>query len=280
MMNCRSTITHSPYWLFFFFLSLSFPQDWQRLSSTSLTKGGVRMFEGTCIIQPRYELQIFYEMDRKFHLLFQYKANLTSFSNVYQEKTRTQIAAGASAPAANTAPEIWHGKCSLGIEGRVFDANLSLDVPNCRFGRSVCTFVVHCSIAWDIALQVQEGWRNGTPLSDQQVVVEEVKAFRTNLMTQYKITATLPLTAAGDAKPTTLLRASTNELNKQPTRAAPADHDDAPRATTQFTLVINARNIKQGGPMRYCLSYFFDVSKSGPQPAANSQSSAQIELLE
>ena len=172
--------------------------DWQRLSSTTLMKGGgVRLFEGTAVIQPRYELQIFYEMEKKFHLLFHYRANLTSFSSIYLEKDKQ--AAARAAELAPAHPELWHGKCALGLEGRCFDASLSLDVPACKFGKGVCTFVIHCSIAWDVGIQVQEGWRNGTPLPDNQVVVEELKNFRTNAMTQYKITTTLPSSAAAHA---------------------------------------------------------------------------------
>jgi len=181
--------------------------DWQRLSATSLSKGGgVKLFEGTAVIQPRYELQIFYEMEKKFHLLFFYRANLTSFSNIYLEKDKSAAAAAASAAnnaaaqgASGAHPELWHGKCALGLEGRCFDANLSLDVPACRFGKGVCTFIIHCSVAWDVAIQMQEGWRNGTPLPENQVVVEELKNFRTQAMTQYKITTTLPSSAAAHA---------------------------------------------------------------------------------
>jgi hypothetical protein len=299
--------------------------DWQRLSSSALAKTatgnhGTKVFEGQAVIQPKYELQIFYEMDKKFHLLFNYKANLTSFSNVYQETSKrdserlAQEAALVAKQNSALSPDLWHGKCVLGIEGRVFDASLSLDVPNCRFGKQVCTFVIHCSIQWDIALQVQEGWKNGTPLPENMVVVEEVKAFRTHLMTQYKITTTLPATAAlvPAASPVEKLRqltiskpaaapspssgshvvaldfvntltenvakreAAKNQSNKLPINKGPEVEEEL-KASTKFTLVINARNIKQGGPMRYALSYYFDVAKAGTK--AENRSNATIEEI-
>ena len=285
------------------------------------------------MIQPRYELQIFYETDKKFHLLYYYKANLTSFSNVYLEKDKAKAAAAAAAATKHpslAAPDLWHGKCSLGIEGRAFDANLSLDVPNCKFGKSVCVFVIHVSVAWDVALQVQEGWKNGSPLQDNQVVVEEMKNFRNGHMTQYKITTTLPATAALESRPAASAAASAADEPRSPQNrlrsavagvvrgigsptaaagvAAAADFANAlsdgadkrraedaaaaaaggaghrrrptnlitasaapdpeeSKASTQFVLVINARNIKTGGPMRYCLSYYFDVAKVGVREA-------------
>jgi hypothetical protein len=297
--------------------------DWQRLSAQTLAKNGltgVKMFEGTCIIQPKYELQIFYEMDKKFHLLYFYKANLTSFSNVYLEKDKGAVTAGYN-PALNQ--DLWHGKCVLGIEGRAFDANLSLDIPNCKFGKQVCTFLIHVSIAWDVAIQVQEGWKNGTPLPENQVLVEELKAFRTHLMTQYRVTVTLPATASLEPSPRSSAAAAKREVaelmspssgfaasikagmaandavsspdakrkadsaerkrkesNKIPYTTGP-DTDEAPVASTQFVVVINARNIKQGGPMRYCLSYYFDVARVGTSGAAASSGGAmplQIEV--
>lgn len=283
------------------------------------------------LIQPRYDLQIFYEHDKKFHLLFYYRANLTSFSNVYLEKDKAAAVAAASSSSTSSflTQDLWHGKCVLGIEGRVFDANLSLDVPAFKFGRALCIFIIHCSTAWDVALQVQEGWRNGTPLPDNQVVVEEMKNARTALMTQYKITTTLPPTAMLNpvaeeprASPSNKLRSAIGAVmgasNSMPAgvqaaadfansladgpekrraleeaeRRRRADNkipyssgsssggagkdDDAPKASTQYVLVINARNIKQGGPMRYCLSYFFDVAKTGQQAATTNQAQLQI----
>ena len=297
-----------------------------------VTKMSKPVVVGNCVIQPRYDLQIFYEHDKKFHLLFYYRANLTSFSNVYLEKDKAAAVAAASSSSTSSflTQDLWHGKCVLGIEGRVFDANLSLDVPACKFGRSLCIFIIHVSTAWDVALQVQEGWRNGTPLQDNQVVVEEMKNARTQLMTQYKITTTLPATAMLNpvpeeprSSPTNKLRSAVSSVIGAGSSSMPAGvqaaadfanslaegpekrraleeaerrrridnkipyatsgsgsgggkDDDAPKASTQYVLVINARSIKQGGPMRYCLSYFFDVAKTGQQAATTNQAQLQL----
>jgi len=291
--------------------------DWQRLNSASLGKTGVKMFEGTCIIQPRYELQIFYEMDKKFFLLYSYKANLTSFSNVYLANRPK-----SSSTQASQQQDLWHGKCVLGIEGRAFDASLSLDVPSCRFGRQTCTFILHVSTAWDIGVQLQEGWKNGTPLPDSSVLVEEMKNARSALMTQYRVTCTLPAAASIDDRPSTGSNRATS-AGKNGSRPNPMNNDTsvvpAPsaspkssssssspdaldsasrkpgkdsnklpisagveveeplKASTQFVLVVNARNSKQGGPMRYCMSYFLDVARTAP-PVVVNQNTQQMQI--
>jgi hypothetical protein len=320
---------------------------------SSMAKAGVRMFEGTCIIQPRYELQIFYEMDKKFHLLFTYKANLTSLSNVYLDNAGSNTlsitpshagggggggGSGGGGSHSSLTVDAWHGKCSIGLEGRVFDANLSLDLANCKYGRASCSFMIHCSVAWDMSVQMQHGWKNGQPLPENQLIVEEIKSTRTNVATQYRITFTLPQSmmpaggAGGETPMITIdtasastpfgadrsrLKPSSSSLLLPPPahvhRVSVIDGvdnvfalslseltakialEDAEKAAVQrkldnkiaytpaearalealnqinipqFVLVVNARNIKQGGPMRYCMSYYFDLSKQQGQNIA------------
>lgn len=258
--------------------------------------------------------------------IFSVVISISLVSNVYLDHSKTKSLVAAPKDSMGTSDEVWHGKCILAMEGRAFDAGLHLDFPSCKFGKQVCSFQLQISTQWDISVSVQEGWKNGTPLPDASILLEELKNFRTPTTAYYRLTATLPTAASLDPSasdeeggndsdnesmeqkkqskqnnnnkiPTSVQRTASMhdsmddsmdalsfqdrlklEISAQVRAAAEAKKaaqnnkipladdrymmEEKPVASTKYVLVVNSRNVKVGGPMRFTLSYYFDVSKA------------------